>query len=130
MIFCRKGSSYKQMYLPSSFFLHTFIYVYSDYLHIMKSEVLVTQLCPTLWPQGLRLQSMGFSRHEYSSGLPFSSLGDLPHPGVKPESPTLQADSLWSEPPGKPCLHVMATHNIHIWYTVLVLNFTLSHFFH
>ena len=46
--------------------------------------------------------SMGFSRQEYCSGLPFPSPGDLPHPGVKPGSPTLQADSLPSEPPGKP----------------------------
>ena len=35
------------------------------------------------------------------SGLPFPSLGDLPSPGVEPRSPTLQADSLPSEPPGK-----------------------------
>ena len=44
--------------------------------------------------------SMGFSRPEYWSGLPFPSLGDLPDPGIKPGSPTLQADSLPSEPPG------------------------------
>ena len=46
--------------------------------------------------------SMGFSRQEYWSGLPFASPGDLPHPGVKPRSPALQADALPSEPPGKP----------------------------
>ena len=46
--------------------------------------------------------SMGFSRHECWSGLPFSSPGDLPDPGVEPRSPTLQADALLSEPPGKP----------------------------
>ena len=38
----------------------------------------------------------------YWSGLPFASLGDLPNPGIKPRSPTLQADSLPSESPGKP----------------------------
>ena len=43
---------------------------------------------------------MGFSRQEYWSGLP-SFLGDLPDSGIKPRSPTLQADSLPSEPPGK-----------------------------
>ena len=43
-----------------------------------------------------------FSRQEYCSGLPFSSLGDLPNPETEPGSPTLQADSLQSEPPGKP----------------------------
>ena len=46
--------------------------------------------------------SMGFSRQEYWSGLPFLSPGDLPDPGIKPGSPVLQADSLPSEPPGKP----------------------------
>ena len=47
-------------------------------------------------------QSMEFSRQEYWSGLPFPSPGDLPNPGMEPGSPTLQADSLPSEPPGKP----------------------------
>ena len=46
--------------------------------------------------------SMGFSRQEYWSGLPFPSPGDLPNPGIKPRSPALQADTLTSEPPGKP----------------------------
>ena len=46
--------------------------------------------------------SMGFFRQEYWSGLPFSYPGDLPNPGMKPRSPVLQADSLPSEPPGKP----------------------------
>ena len=44
---------------------------------------------------------MEFFRQDYRSGLPFSSPGYLPNPGVKPRSPTLQADSLLSEPPGK-----------------------------
>ena len=46
--------------------------------------------------------SIGFSRQEYWSGLPFPSPGDLPDPGIKPRSPTLEADALTSEPPGKP----------------------------
>ena len=45
--------------------------------------------------------STGFSRQEYWSGLPFPSPGDLPDPGIEPRSPTLQADALTSEPPGK-----------------------------
>ena len=45
--------------------------------------------------------SMGFSRQEYWSGLPFPSPGDLPDPGIKPWSPVFQADTLTSEPPGK-----------------------------
>ena len=48
------------------------------------------------------LLSMGFSRQGYWSGLLFPSPGDLPNPGIKPESPALQADALPSEPPGKP----------------------------
>ena len=47
--------------------------------------------------------SMGFSRQEYWSGLPFPSSGDLPYPGIEPRSPALQAHALTSEPPGKPC---------------------------
>ena len=42
--------------------------------------------------------SMGFSRQEYWSGLPFLSPGDLPNPGIEPGSPALQADALPSEP--------------------------------
>ena len=42
------------------------------------------------------------SRQEYLNGLPFPSPGDLPYSGIKPRFPVLQADSLLSEPPGKP----------------------------
>ena len=41
-------------------------------------------------------------KKEYWSGLPFPSPEDLPDPGMEPVSPELQADSLQSEPPGKP----------------------------
>ena len=47
-------------------------------------------------------QSMGFSRQEYWSGLPFPSPGHLPDPGIEPRSPASQADALPTEPPGKP----------------------------
>ena len=46
--------------------------------------------------------SREFSRQEYWSGLSFPSPGYLPNPGIEPGSPALQADSLPSEPPGKP----------------------------
>ena len=46
--------------------------------------------------------SMGFSRQEYWSGLPFPSPRDHPDLGIEFRSPTLQADALTSEPPGKP----------------------------
>ena len=45
--------------------------------------------------------SMGFSRQEYWSGLPFPSSGDLPDPGIEPRSPALRADALTSEPPAE-----------------------------
>ena len=45
--------------------------------------------------------SMGFSRQEYWSGLPFPSPEDLLDPGMEPGSPALYADALPSEPPGK-----------------------------
>ena len=47
------------------------------------------------------LLSMGFSRQEYWSGLPFPSTGDPPDPGIEPGSPSLQADSVSSELQGK-----------------------------
>ena len=72
----------------------------------LESESEVAQSCPTLCdPVDCSLQappSMGFSRQEYWSGLPFPSPGDLPDPGIEPRSPALQPDALTSEPPGKP----------------------------
>ena len=46
--------------------------------------------------------SMWFSRQENGSGVPCSPSEDLPNPGIKPRSPSLQVDSWPSEPPGKP----------------------------
>ena len=46
--------------------------------------------------------SMGFSRQEYRSGLPFPSQGDLPNPRIELGSPALETDALPSEPLGKP----------------------------
>ena len=46
--------------------------------------------------------SMGFFRQEDWNWLPFPSPGDLPDPRIKLRSPTLQADTLTSEPLGKP----------------------------
>ena len=46
--------------------------------------------------------SMGLSKQEYWSGLPFPSPGDRPNSGIEPGSPTLHADPLPYEPPRKP----------------------------
>ena len=69
-----------------------------------ESEVLSRiRLFATSWTVVYQaLQSMEHSRQEYSSGLPFPSPGDLPDPGIEPGSPSLQANTLTSEPPGKP----------------------------
>ena len=70
------------------------------------NEVKVAQLCPTLCDpmdtKSMELQSMGFSRPEYWTGLLCPPLGDLPNPGIEPRSPSLQENSLPAEPPGKP----------------------------
>ena len=61
------------------------------------------QLCATpLMAAHQAPPSLELSRQEHWSGLPFPSPGVLPDPGIKPRSPTLQADTLPSEPPGKP----------------------------
>ena len=60
------------------------------------------QLVVTPWTAAYQAPpSMGFSRHEYWSGLPLPSPENLPDPGIKPGSPALLTDSLPSEPPGK-----------------------------
>ena len=60
------------------------------------------QLFVTPWTVAYQAPpSIGFSRQEYWSGLPFPSPGGLPNPGIEPRSPALQADALTSEPPGK-----------------------------
>ena len=58
----------------------------------------------TVAPQ--TLQSMGFSRQEYWSGLPFPSPGDLPSPGIEPASPAFVGELFTTEPPGKPLAKV------------------------
>ena len=75
---------------------------------IMKVKVKVkslsrVRLFATPWTVARQAPlSMGFSRQEYWSGLPFPSPEDLPNPEIESRSPALQADALSSEPPGKP----------------------------
>ena len=70
------------------------------------------QSCLTLatpWTAKASL-SLGFSRQEYWSALPFPSAGDLPHPGTEPSPPALTGRFFASEPPEKPLSFV--THNL------------------
>ena len=82
------------------------------------------QLFVTPWTVAHQaLLSIGFSRQEYWSRLPFPSPGHLPSPGIKPWSPALQVDSLLPEPPGKhkDCLprsrpvFLIFPYSIYIW---------------
>ena len=70
-----------------------------------KKSLSHVRLFETLWIVAYQAPlSMGFSRQEYWSGLPFPSPVNLPDPGIEPGSPSLQADSLPSKSPGKFCL--------------------------
>ena len=77
--------------------------------------ILVTQSCPTLWdpmdcrPPGSSVQ--GIFQSKILEWVPFPSPGDLPNPGIKPRSPASQADSLPSEPPGKPYTPIKLNNN-------------------
>ena len=78
------------------------VFLYTDNEKIRKKLSRV-QLSVTPWTVVHQASlSVGFSRREYWSGLPFPPSGDLPDPGIKSGSPALQPDSLLSEPPAKP----------------------------
>ena len=68
---------------------------------------LVAKSCLTLatpWAVAFQARlSIGFSRQEYQSGLPFPSLGDLPSPGIQPASSVLASRFFTTESLGKPC---------------------------
>ena len=69
--------------------------VLSHFIHI--------QLFVTPWTVACQAtRSMGFSRQEYWSGLPFPPPGDLPNPGIKSASSSLQVDSLPLSHEGSP----------------------------
>ena len=79
----------------STWYGYIYIYVLS---HLVVSDSLQPQW---LLPARL-LCPWGVSKQEYWTGLSCPPPGDLPNPGLKPRSPSLQMDSLPSEPPGKP----------------------------
>ena len=69
---------------------------------VFSRSVMFNSLQPHVLKPARPLCPWGFSRKEYWTRLPCPPLGDLPNPGIEPRSPTLQVDSLPSEPPGKP----------------------------
>ena len=84
----------------------------SNLVKVKVKSLSHVQLFATPWTVAYQAPpSMGFSRQECWSGLPFLSPGDLPDPGIKPRSPTLQADALPSEPPGKPPVNFVVEAN-------------------
>ena len=87
------GASHTFSYLNLNIIL--WVCVWKSFSHV--------QLFATPWTVARQAPlSIEFSRPEYWSGLPFSSPGDLPNPGIEPRSPTFQPNSLPSQPPGKP----------------------------
>ena len=79
--------------------------IVSDYgPTVLSRSVLSNSLQPHGQQPTRLLCPWGFSRQEHWSGLPCPPPGDLPNPGIKPGSPALPADSLLSEPPGKPMI--------------------------
>ena len=91
--------------IPQAFPEHLQCDLYGSASQRAKCAVLclVTQSCLTLcnpMDNSPPESSWGFSRQEYWGGLSCPPPGDLPNPGIEPRSPTLQADSLLSEPPG------------------------------
>ena len=80
-----------------------FLFLHSLFHCGISRHIEYSSLCCTIWTVARQAPlSMGFSRQEYWSGLPLPSPGDLADPGIEPGSPASQADSLLSEPPGKP----------------------------
>ena len=103
--------SYFHFFLSSvvTLFKHTlFLYSYLNSVRFNIKKVKVKSLSHVslfgpLWTVACQAPlSVGFSRQEYWSGLPFSSPKELPDPGIKLGSPALQADSFPSEPSGNP----------------------------
>ena len=95
-----KNKSYRQ--------LENCLFVFLKKQHSVVADTVLCHsvMSDSLQPQGLQptglLYPWRFSRQEHWSGQPIPSPGELPDPGIKPESPALQADYLPAELPGKP----------------------------
>ena len=119
---CMSVCMLRMWYVSTSGWYYQYEFVKELYLIDLKVTSYIVFSCSvvssSLRPHGLYVArqaplSMVFFRQEYRSELPFPSPGALPNPGIKPGSPSLQADSLPSEPPGKPkLLHCSAIKKI------------------
>ena len=79
------------------------------------------RLFATLWTVACQaLLSMGFSRQEYCTGLPFASPGDLPDPEIEPKSLALQVDSLLLSHQGGPLDNIMLLMTYLILFIILI----------
>ena len=72
------------------------------------------QYCKVISLQLIKIKG----KKKYWSGLPFPSPGDLPNPGIEPRSPSLQADTLTSEPLSSMCKMLFQVLKIHVVETV------------
>ena len=91
-----------------------------------SKQMKVAQSCLTLWhPMDHTVH--GILQARILEWVPFSSPGDLPNPGIKPRSPTLQADSLPAEPQGKPSIFLLAIYLTHdsVYMSTLLSQFSL-----
>ena len=102
------GREHKELYMESSRLCSCLLPLCFSCISLYPQSLSHVCLFETLWTTACQAPlSMEFSRQEYWSGLPFPPPGNLPDPGTElasPVSPVLQADSLSTEPPGKPKL--------------------------
>ena len=87
-------------------YLHKYVYICICIFVEKCCSLSHVQLSATPWTVTPGSLSMGFSRQVCWSEWSYPSPGDLPNPGIKPQSLVLQADSLLSEPPGQPYVYI------------------------
>ena len=88
----------------------------SSLVKVKVKSLSCVRLFATPWTVAYQVPpSMGFSRQEYWSGLPFPSPGKLPDPGIEPGSPALQANALLSEPPASLERNSICLLHLFIW---------------
>ena len=79
----QRPCSFGEPHLLHSHFSYSYLHSVCEHVKLLSS----VQLFATPWTVAYQVPpSMGFSRQEYWSGLPFPSPEDLPHPGIEPGS--------------------------------------------